>query len=312
MYQLMIEDTVKFLEEVWEKSNDMVIQCRDHPGRSEYLYLVHLQDHVTLSIHHMTDAKHSLGERIEERPPGLFQARKETLNEDMTFLLNLLMEVSGELNARQEQIKTLDEIKQSQIAGTMQFLLAIYVPLAFVSSYLGMNTTGIVNGNVPTSRFWVVSIPLMISTLLLPLSATILARITLSISDSTGAVSLRKWPMFVDISITLFCIGIAITHLAHWRQSRDANFKSYFARVSSMEPLVVNTIFAAFALLKTLEQSVLRNRRGRYWFYLWLTVTAVIVLCVGMSFVDETSATLFTPFAIMFLAMAIRPLLTLI
>ncbi|MCJ1460123.1 hypothetical protein MMC28_010502 [Mycoblastus sanguinarius] len=295
--------------EIWQMSNDMAIQCRDHPGRSEYLYLAHLRDHVALSIHHMKDAKNNLRQQVNERLPQIFQEQKEKIDEDMVYLLDSLTDASEQLIGCQEQIKTLDEIKQSQIAGTMQFLLAIYVPLAFVSSYLGMNTVGIVNGSVPTSRFWVYSIPLMIATLLLPLSATILARITLSISESTSTVSLRKWPIIIDICITFFCIGIAIMHLVHWWHSGDPRFKSYFDLVSPNETPIVDTIFAAFAVLKTLEQSILRNRRGRYWFYLWLSITAVILFCMGMSFLDKTSATLFTPFAFMFLAMAIRPLL---
>ena len=215
----------------------------------------------------------------------------------------------GHLFKPSHQAKSLEELKQNQIAGIIGFLVAIYVPVAFVSSYFGMNTVEILNGNFHNSLFWQIAIPLMVVTIMLPLSLSIIARVTRALSLSAGAFSLRQWPMIVDLCLTFFCLSLATAHIVHWRSSGHHQFKELFRRISPDETVIADGIFAGFALLKAVENNVLRNRRGRKWCFLWLIMTFVIALCAGLSVLDDSLATLLTPFGFVFVTLAVRPLM---
>ena len=207
------------------------------------------------------------------------------------------------------QAKSLEELKQNQIAGIVGFLVAIYVPLAFVSSYFGMNTVEILAGNLHNSLFWQIAIPLMVLTIMLPLSLSIIARVTRALSLSASTFSLREWPMIVDLAMLFFCLSVAAAHIVHWRRSGRQNFEELFRRISPHEPLIVDGIFAGFGLLKAVENGVLRNRRGRKWCFLWLAMTFVISLCAGLSVLDDSFPTFLMPFLFVFITLAIRPLI---
>lgn len=206
----------------------------------------------------------------------------------------------------QSKAKSLEELKQNQIVGIIGFLVAIYVPVAFVSSYFGMNTVDILTGNLHNSLFWKIAVPLMILTIMLPLSLSIIARITRALSLSISAFSLRQWPIIVDFCLTFFCLGLATAHIVHWRRSGHHQFKDFFRRISPDETLIVDGIFACFGLLKAVENNILRNRWGRKWCFLWLVMTFVIALCAGLSVLDDSSATLLTPIGFMFVTVAVR------
>ncbi|MCJ1439141.1 hypothetical protein MMC27_008532 [Xylographa pallens] len=227
----------------------------------------------------------------------------QQMNEESLRFLEIVLKRSSEM------AKSLEELKQSQIAGIMSFLVATYVPVAFVSSYFGMNTDEILNGDMHNSTFWKIAIPLMALTIMLPLSLTIMARVARGMSLSASAFSLRQWPMIVDLFITFFLISILVAHIVHWRTSGDSNFAVFFTRISSSETLIVDCLFACFFLLKAVENSILRNRRGRLWFYYFLTISLVAALCAGFSVLDHSLATLLAPLAFTLLALAARPLL---
>ena len=189
----------------------------------------------------------------------------------------------------------------------MSFLVAIYVPMAFVSSYFGMNTVEILNGDLHNATFWLVSIPLMVLTIMIPLSLTIIARVTRGISVSIRAFSVRQWPVIADIGILVFVLSVVVAHVVHWRHSGNPYFEAFFYRISTYEPLIVDCTLAGLCLLKTIEQSFLRNNRGRKWFFMFLSITSVAILCAGLSLIDDTFATLLTPFCFIIVALVIRP-----
>ena len=286
-----------------------------------------LQDYAASTIYHAEAARDRLDRLIPETVPATFSTRKNNLLKDTDYIIESLDQLMAHLAQclqevcskpvseiprliRMVQAKSLEELKQNQIAGIIGVLVAIYVPVAFVSSYFGMNTVEIINGNLHNSTFWKIAIPLMFLTIMIPLSLTIIARITRGLTLAVGAFSFRQWPMIVDISITTFCLSLVIIHIVHWRLSgNDPNFEVFFYRISQHETLIVDSILASFGFLKAVENSVLRNRRGRKWCYLWLTITFVVVLCAGLSVLDNSFATLLVPFGFMFAAVAVRPLL---
>ena len=286
-----------------------------------------LQDYITSALHHMQTAKEQLCRQLPTTVEDALTTRKNDMLKDTDYVvesLNLMMVHLSECqqqvrNSQQDrkvinltpshQAKSLEELKQNQIAGIIGFLVAIYVPIAFVSSYFGMNTVEILTGNLHNSLFWQIAIPLMVVTIMLPLSLSIIARVTRALSLSAGAFSLRQWPMIVDLCLTFFCLSLAAAHIVHWRRSGHHQFKELFRRISPDEFIIVDGIFAAFALLKAVENSVLRNRRGRKWCFLWLVMAFVITLCAGLSVLDDTFATLLTPFGFVFITLAVRPLM---
>lgn len=300
---------------------------RDHPGRAEYLYLLLLQDHAASTVHHTEAARDYLNRLIPETVPTPYLTQKISILEDkghisaslnqlMLHITQCLQEVKP-LNHTAtsrlidiHQAKSLEELKQNQIAGIIGFLLAIYVPVAFLSSYFGMNTVEIVNGNLHTSLFWKIAIPLMFFTVMLPLSLTIIARFARALTVTAGAFSSRHWPFLIDISIVIFCLSVVTAHIVHWRLSgANPSFESFFYRISHRETLIIDTILACISLLKAIENSVLRNHRGRKWCFVFLTITSVAFLCAGLSTIDTSFATLLAPFGFMCIVLAIRPLL---
>ena len=115
--------------------------------------------------------------------------------------------------------------------------------------------------------------------------------------------------MIVDLCSTFFCLNVTVAHIVHWRRSGRQNFAELFHRISPDKPLIVDVIFACFGLLKAVEISVLRNRRGRKWCFLWLVMTFVIPLSAGLSVLDDFYATFLTSFMFTFITLAIRPLI---
>ena len=171
-----------------------------------------------------------------------------------------------------------------------------------------MNTVEILNGDLHNVTFWQISIPLMVLTIMLPLSLTIIARVTRGISLSIRAFSLRHWPMIVDICITLLFLSLLFAHIVHWRLSEGSNFVAFFTRISSSETLIVDCLFAFLFSLKAIENSILRNRRGRLWFYYFLAISLVAGLCASLSILDHSIATMLAPIVFTLLALAVRPL----
>ena len=173
IHRLIIGDIKSVIEEARERAEMTVLQSRAHPGRSAYLYILFLQDHIKLGLVYAERATQDLqqvgGIKEETSICNLYLG----VQNDLSWLLINLRETISHLDSVLGQAKTLQELKGSQTTQVMNVLVAIYVPLAFVSSYFGTNTVDFNGGNVTTSTFWTVSIPLMILTILTPLSATV-------------------------------------------------------------------------------------------------------------------------------------------
>ena len=118
-----------------------------------------------------------------------------------------------------------------------------------------MNTIDFNGGNVAQSTFWIVSLPLTLLTILTPLSATVIARITLTASLTARQFSQRRWPFLVDMANVFFFLGLPTAHVINWRLATDHYFISYFHRISSNEPIYVNCALALLALAKGTENA---------------------------------------------------------
>lgn len=68
------------------------------------------------------------------------------------------------------QLKEQLDLNSGTRSLILTVLASIYVPLAFVSSYFGMNAKEFTNGGlVSTTTFWEVSIPVMVASIIVPI-----------------------------------------------------------------------------------------------------------------------------------------------
>ena len=68
------------------------------------------------------------------------------------------------------QLKEQLDLNSGTRSLILTVLASIYVPLAFVSSYFGMNAKAFTNGGlVATTTFWEVSIPVMVASIIVPI-----------------------------------------------------------------------------------------------------------------------------------------------
>ena len=88
------------------------------------------------------------------------------------------------------------------MAGVMTLIVAVYVPLAFVTSYFGMNVKEFTGADfISVKKFWQISVPLVVATIGLPLIATIVARTTVTMTAAANSYSRRRWPLLVDLAL---------------------------------------------------------------------------------------------------------------
>ena len=100
-------------------------------------------------------------------------------------------------------------------SGTRSLIIAIfasvYIPLAFVSSYFGMNASGFTDGGLTsTNTFWKVSIPLVIGSIIIPIAFSgLLLRKIMQAAFSAKALfikTLRDLTFLIVMIVTLFSV----------------------------------------------------------------------------------------------------------
>ena len=228
-----------------------------------------------------------------EQPPGLCFRRRMT---DFPAI---------------KQIKGFAELTQTQTTGIVSIMVAVYVPFSFVCAYLGMNTTEILSGNIPTSNFWAAAVPLAFATILLPISPVVM-RYTLTSPVTAPFTSkfLAPWRLHevVDACLGILIVSVVIVHLIYWRLATDGLFVSYFRPLASFEPAIVDALLALLAGLKAAEHTVQRTYQARKWFFTFGAVSIVSLLCACLSALDKTPATLVTPICFFIFCVIMRPI----
>ena len=269
-----------------------------------------LEDCVNSTLRHLHLAKERL-ERLDlSNGPEAAQDSHETIMADILFLETSLTNSATYLSQSREKIKTLADLKQSETSGIVSLIFAAFVPLAGVASYLGMNTIGVAQGNIPTSTFWEAAIPLTGAVYVILWSTQTIVEITTVFTFLGSVFAVRKWPLLIDIGVIIICAAVPIIHIGHWRLSTDGYFVHYFNPISPQEPIIVNSLLAVLEFLKCAEHIIQRNKRAKKWFGLFLSIFLVDVLCAGLSTIDSTPATLVTPICYTIaVSSIIRPLL---
>lgn len=147
--------------------------------------------HLTTAIAELdtwTNAKVS-GARLVSIPGARWAVRIRRLRRDASHLSELLGKLDDRRIALHTMVSSLE--RQSALSEVMAYhlqlkeqldlnsgtrsliltiLASIYVPLAFVSSYFGMNAKEFTDGGlVSTTTFWEVSIPVMVASIIIPI-----------------------------------------------------------------------------------------------------------------------------------------------
>jgi hypothetical protein len=271
-------------------------ESRDYPGRSKYLYLLILQDYTTLATMHLRQAEEQLAKLAVPSSPAILEEQKAELTKDLNYLAALLKDENERIRAclqevrfldlpkqyrylQISQIKTLGELKHNQIARVMTLIVAVYVPLAFVTSYFGMNVKEFTGGGfISVKKFWQISVPLVVATIGLPLIATIVARTTVAITAAANSYSRRKWPFLVNFALLVFFAVYVYVRASMINQGDDTPKEK--PRIFAAE---INWVIAVLALLKTIERSIHRKKSARREFFAWLGLTVTAVLCAGLN-----------------------------
>jgi hypothetical protein len=178
----------------------------------------------------------------------------------------------------------------------MTLIVAVYVPLAFVTSYFGMNVKEFIGGDfISVKTFWQISIPLVVATIGLPLIATIVARTTVAITAAANSYSRRRWPVLVDITLAVFFTACVYVRVFTKIQGDTPKEKA------TEKAAEIDLVIAILAFLKTIEQSIYRKKSARRGFFAWLGLTVTAALCAGLYRLNTYSWRLMTLIPISYL-----------
>ena len=93
----------------------------------------------------------------------------EQLKADGVYLRSKIDEVLQEISQLSDHLVRYSDFKQAQHSLLLGVIIALYVPLSFVTSIFGMNTIEINGSSLPTALVWEIAIPLTAVTILVPI-----------------------------------------------------------------------------------------------------------------------------------------------
>ncbi|KAL9029308.1 MAG: hypothetical protein Q9196_002434 [Gyalolechia fulgens] len=193
---------------------DMQFQGRVHPWRSKFQFLLHLEDQVAKSRDVLLIAHEDLeawkcaeihGVELAAIPYAEWHVRVERLKRDASYLITSL----DRLSDRQSEVHVMLKEQVDLNSGTRSLILAIlasvYIPLAFVSSYFGMNTHEITQGGIlSVATYWKVSVPLVVASIFIPIAFSgLLIRTALNIVIKALNIVSAAWDFLCNLYIIL-------------------------------------------------------------------------------------------------------------
>ena len=129
VHRLIIGDIRDVVAQIRQKSDRLALECRAHPGRSSYLYLLFLQDHLRYALRYAQQASKDLQALKPAEAETALRKLHASVQNDLTWLLSAITEAILLQDAVLSQAKILQELKGGQTAQVMNVLVAIYVPL---------------------------------------------------------------------------------------------------------------------------------------------------------------------------------------
>ena len=329
LYRQMIGQTRNFVENSLFNLHSLDLVMRDSPGRTKLLYLFLLGDYVKRTKEELSRATATLGRAFFKGEHSAPEGAKQELTEDLAYLLERLDFLENEIALCSTRLETLSTFKQAQRNAVVGFLIGLYVPLAFVTSYFGMNTIEINGSSWPLSSFWESAVPLTVVTMLTPITFGPLVR---SLAKASSAATKRlksDWPAITHQALILLCLVLLSWHAgsnnwttAGYEYPGIYSFTDFWASIwvlikniavtakmwivsfctkrSAVEPLVVGSILAFLALLGAVRVSRTRKGLRSIWFWFWTATFSVAALCAGLSRLEGgSSATLVMPFVVL-------------
>lgn len=301
-YRVALSDMMAFLQMMADEIFAMIFKGRASPSRLKVQHLLHMNDcgekaiqDMTRNLSHLDEWEHIVKSLLTpfENPTSVenttdgkhLETAIETLRSDLGYVLSKLESMEPELSALQREIESQNSLKSPNFA--LNTLAAIYVPLAFVTSFLGMNVTESPvkkwlspnvpsNGqDAPTQRLWdmrwfaVLSAPLLLGTILLPLLAGPVVRWTFQKYDKLGIF----WRVIFMLIPTVYLI---LYYVVTYDNDSSASYV-----LSWPLTIVCDSLLAAFTLYHGYIAFRLEER-GALWTFTW--VLALTLTCFLLDF----------------------------
>ena len=170
LYRRVIDRIQAFLVETLCTIYEHELEARDNPSRTRFLYLTQLKDYVQRMQEETERCLNCLKQKMIQTSSLVTQQMLQDLESDGVYLLEKLSTSLLEIAHVREEFSKYSNFKQTQHSSLMGLLVSLYVPMAFITSYFGMNTTEINGSAWPLSTFWQTAVPLTVATIVIPIT----------------------------------------------------------------------------------------------------------------------------------------------
>ncbi|KAL2845627.1 hypothetical protein BJX68DRAFT_242059 [Aspergillus pseudodeflectus] len=184
-------------------------------------------------------------------------------------------------------------LSQARTTVILTILASTFIPLAFVTSFFGMNTREINDSSWPITYFVAVAIPLTGITILIPLYAlrifSIVARL---LQGDTRVRKYSKWALFslglslAFISAVLESVGsTSLAAIVVWFLSATIAYLLIFRYVFQFQPYLISAISARWSQNAD-PFSDMQHRRGKTHIFKQVSVSIFLHACLGLCIVS--------------------------
>ncbi|KAK8005681.1 hypothetical protein PG990_011718 [Apiospora arundinis] len=143
VFELMISDTVEFLEACDNEVSRVNILGRQNPSTSKMRFLMHLEDCRKVAhygVRHALEVLGSLGQWAKRKQilPDC-QQRLDVVQEDLQYLDQELEKLEGNIRNDKNMLRQHLQLSSDMTGFRLTLLAGIFLPLSFTTSIFGMN-----------------------------------------------------------------------------------------------------------------------------------------------------------------------------
>ncbi|KAH6971103.1 hypothetical protein BKA56DRAFT_735852 [Ilyonectria sp. MPI-CAGE-AT-0026] len=154
IFEIMIEDTSKFVGECDQEIQNMTAASRREPTISKMRFMMHQEDclksarnglkHAMSVLATLRKLRLWMGTHDARWDGGIsFQDRAEKIRKDMKFLDTQLTQLESDMDESKERLRQYFQLSQDMTMFRLTILAAIFLPLSFGTSFFGMNMNSI-------------------------------------------------------------------------------------------------------------------------------------------------------------------------
>ncbi|KAL2046149.1 hypothetical protein N7G274_001596 [Stereocaulon virgatum] len=293
-----LSDMMYFLQEANREVFNMTFDGRTHPSQEKIQHLIHLNDCRKRAQDDMASNSRRLKTFVSRMSEHVSAVPKvdETLGallklDDTEYIDKELATLGQKITDRQIEIESQIGLKTRNTA-VLTFLAAVYIPLAFVTSFLGMNITAGSTWSSPSSSagsgnsnpqlwdmkwFTVLSVPLLFGTIIVPIITGPVLRWLFSVYT--------KLKPFRRVIVIVSALTVALTAY------------SWFAAISDRASIYLPIASSVILLALGLHQTRRAFRTGQHKI-IWLVYCGFTILCGTLNSIFVIVPTMFAALAL--------------